>query len=174
MSASPLLLFLAIVFSFALSNEQLVSHFIDRPFNAPSDKIAVLEAARSFLHDQPGRGLMAEDLFASGEIDKFFVIDIRNHADFCAGHLPSAVNIPFRQIVDPDVLPHIPTDRPLLIQCYTGHTASQANAIFNLLGYNTYTLMHGYLSVANHTQAGIYSSEHRQIIFGGGYPVQEC
>ena len=28
---------------------------------------------------------MAEDLFASGEIDKFFVIDIRNHADFCAG-----------------------------------------------------------------------------------------
>jgi hypothetical protein len=42
-----------------------------------------------------------------------------------------------------DDLRTIPTDRDVVVVCYTGQTAGQATAALNMLGYEAYSLLHG-------------------------------
>ncbi len=38
---------------------------------------------------------------------------------------------------------NIPTDKPIVVHCYSGQTASQTVAILRLLGYEAYNLSGG-------------------------------
>ena len=53
----------------------------------------------------------------------------------------------------------IPTDKPVVVYCYTGQTSSQTTAILRLLGYEAYSLQGG---MGKEGGAGW---------LGGGYPV---
>jgi rhodanese-related sulfurtransferase len=108
------------------------------------------------------------------DLEDFFLMDIRLPADYCAGHIPGAVNIPFLDVAKPENLAMLPIDRPILVICYTGHTASQINAILNMLGYNAWTLRFGMTSWRDETSTAVWSSDasYKQIIYGGNhYPV---
>ena len=39
---------------------------------------------------------------------------------------------------------NIPKDKPVIVQCYSGQTASQTVAILRLLGYEAYNLSGGW------------------------------
>lgn len=103
--------------------------------------------------------------------DSFFVVDIRATGDYCNGHIPGAVNIPFRTVAVPANLEMLPIDRPILVVCYTGHTASQTTMLYNLLGYEAYALRFAMLSWVDSTATKISSPTDLQDIFGGNFEV---
>ncbi len=139
--------------------------------------------ADQFLSTPPGgsRTIFAASLVdglnvpdQADEISDFFVLDIRSAADYCKGHIAGAVNAPFANVAKPESLLLLPQDRPILVVCYTGHTASQTNAILNMLGYNAWTLRFGMTSWSAATTTKVYSSSASQSVYGGGYPVVRC
>jgi len=106
--------------------------------------------------------------------EKIFLLDIRWSEDYDIAHIPGAINVEFIDVMEPHHLAKLPRDGTLIvIICYTGHTASQMDAILNLLGYNAWTLRFGMLGWNSLTLAKIWSSLDAQNISGGGYPT-EC
>lgn len=127
--------------------------------------------ADAFLNTPPGgsRTVFADTL-AGGAINNYYLLDIRAAADYAKGHIAGAVNVQLADVANPGVLAMLPTDRKILVICYTGHTASVATAILGTLGYDAYTLRFGMMSWNATTNMKVYSPA-LQIIYGGGYPV---
>jgi rhodanese-related sulfurtransferase len=117
--------------------------------------------------------MFAEDLYNALEADpeSFFVIDIRSTGSYCAGHIPGAVNIPYRTTAMPENLAMLPTDKPILVVCNTGHTASQVSMLYNLLGYESYALRFAMLSWVYDSETKVSASTDTQTIYGGDYGV---
>jgi rhodanese-related sulfurtransferase len=70
-----------------------------------------------------------------------FVIDMRTAEDYEAGHLPGAVHIPYGQIGE--MMDRLPTNRQLLVYCFTGQTSGQAIAAMQLMGFNALSIQGG-------------------------------
>ena len=62
----------------------------------------------------------------------YYLIDLRNQVDFDNFHIAGAVNVPLSSLVDE--LDNMPTDKIILVMCYSGQTASYATSIINLIG----------------------------------------
>ena len=77
-----------------------------------------------------------------------YVISLCKPDDFALGHIPGAVNISVKNLFTPDVLATLPTDKEIVLYCYTGQTSSQATAALNMLGYNAKSLLFGFPSWA--------------------------
>jgi len=79
-----------------------------------------------------------------------YIISIRGKNDYAIGHIPRAVNIdPRIDIFTEENLNELPKDRQIVVYCYTGHTASQATALLNVMGYNAWSLKWGMCSWTN-------------------------
>jgi rhodanese-related sulfurtransferase len=150
---------------------------------APGHYGLIAKYADRFLSNPPGphRTIYAVTLMdgvndpeLADEIDDFFVLDIRSAADYCLGHIAGAVNIPFVEVAKPENLAQLPADMPILVVCYTGHTASQINSILNLLGYNAWTLRFGMTSWRAVSPTKVWSSGTSQDIYGAGYSMETC
>lgn len=85
------------------------------------------------------------------EDDSYVVYSIRKAEDYAKGHIPTAINNPFGAGMQ-EKFAALPTDKTIIVQCYTGQTASQTTAILRLLGFNAYNLQGGMGSVE--TKAG--------------------
>ncbi len=68
---------------------------------------------------------------ARGEVS---VLDVRGAAEWEAGHLPEAFNIPVGYLTDR--LAEIPTDRPLVLQCQTGARSAIAASVLQANGFD--------------------------------------
>jgi rhodanese-related sulfurtransferase len=142
----------------------------------------IAKYADEFLSGIAHRTIYAETLVdgiddpnIADELSDFFILDIRRPADFCAGHINGAVNIPFELVAKPENLIRLPHDKPILVVCYTGHTASQINSILNMLGYNAWTLRFGMTSWKSVSPTKIWSpNQAAQNIYGGNYPLERC
>jgi rhodanese-related sulfurtransferase len=143
----------------------------------------IAKYADAFLSNPPGphRTIYAETLMddaddpdSADQLHDFFLLDIRKSADFCAGHTIDIVNIPFEEVAKPENLAILPTDMPILVICYTGHTASQINSILNMLGYNAWTLRFGMTSWREVSTTKVWSPSVSQDIDGGNYPMETC
>ena len=86
------------------------------------------------------------ELLALIEIDpdKIFLLDTRTEESFNQYHIPGAVNIPLRSVLQEKNLSQLPVDKPIVVCCWVGHTASQVLAILQILGYNALGLKYGY------------------------------
>ncbi len=74
-----------------------------------------------------------------------FLLDVRTNAEFEAGHIPNAVNIPVDEIRDR--MQEIPTNRPVYIYCEAGLRGYLAQRILRQTGYETVAnLSGGYVS----------------------------
>ncbi|PKM55714.1 MAG: sulfurtransferase [Firmicutes bacterium HGW-Firmicutes-5] len=67
--------------------------------------------------------------------DEMVIVDIRSAADYEAGHLKGAVNVPWGPAIG-EQLTMIPQDKEVMIYCYTGQTAGQAVMTLNAAGIN--------------------------------------
>lgn len=71
------------------------------------------------------------------------IVSVRSEAHYMIGHIPGAINIPWRSIAKVENLEKLPTDRQIVIYCYTGHTGAVATTALNLLGYDAINMKFG-------------------------------
>jgi len=78
-------------------------------------------------------------------LSSYYVIDIRSHEEYVAGHINGAVNVQANDIIDfldKKVSPSV-YDK-LIIACHTGQSASYVTAVLRLIGYNNvYAMKYG-------------------------------
>ena len=106
---------------------------------------AVLAAGDDYFDDYKiefngvvmGVNVPAATAFANlaADIDHYYVVDMRGADDFAHAHIEGAVNVSMGGLVD--AIETFPTDRIILVGCYTGQTASYATSIINLVGSET-------------------------------------
>jgi rhodanese-related sulfurtransferase len=72
-----------------------------------------------------------------------FIVSVRSPDHYALGHIPSAINIPWRNIAQPESLAQLPTDKQIVVYCYTGHTGQVTQAILSTFGYNAINLKFG-------------------------------
>ena len=97
-----------------------------------------------------GAPISAQTLFDnlnnSDAADDYFVVSVRSYEHYQLGHIPGAINIPWRTIADDASLAMLPTDKKIAVYCYTGHTGAVATAVLNALGYDASNLKFGMCS----------------------------
>lgn len=76
------------------------------------------------------------------ESEDYTILSIRQAPDYAEAHIPGAINIPYGAGME-ESFSEIPTDKPVIVYCYSGQTASQTMAGLRLLGYEAYNLAGG-------------------------------
>lgn len=71
------------------------------------------------------------------------ILDTRKAEDFAKAHIPGAVNVSVGALFTAQGLAQLPTDKDIVVVCYTGQTASQVTAALRMLGYKAYNLLYG-------------------------------
>jgi rhodanese-related sulfurtransferase len=72
-------------------------------------------------------------------IPGYHVFDIRKAADFGNGHVKGAINVPLTDVLTKAA--EVGKDKPILVICYTGQTASRAVVALRLSGYKDAKVM---------------------------------
>lgn len=90
-----------------------------------------------------GAPISAETLHDN--LDDYFVVSVRSASAYETGHIPGAINIPWKTIADDASLALLPTDKTqkIAVYCYTGHTGALATGVLNALGYDASNLKFG-------------------------------
>lgn len=71
----------------------------------------------------------------------YYVLDIRRLDDYEEGHIPGAVHSPWAKVGD--ILETLPTNRPIVVACYSGQTAGQTVGVLRMLGFRVESLLSG-------------------------------
>jgi hydroxyacylglutathione hydrolase len=87
-------------------------------------------ASRGPLQTIPTIG--TSELAASLGGERVAVLDVRNDAEWAAGHLPDAVHIPLGHL--DECLDRVPRDRPVVVHCQAGGRAAMAAALLRARG----------------------------------------
>lgn len=76
--------------------------------------------------------------------ESMLILDIRRPEDYNKNHLKGAVNLSFFDMSIPDALDRLPDDKPIMVYCYTGQTASQVTVFLNLAGKMAKNIQSGF------------------------------
>ncbi len=110
----------------------------------------VRAAVQAYVTSSPKWNINASDLYMllndGDPSNDPFILSVRAADIYAQGHIPGAINISLAALADPANLAKLPTDRQIVVYCYTGMTGSQATAILNTLGYNATNLKFGMTS----------------------------
>jgi len=83
-----------------------------------------------------------------------FIVNYWPPLYYNAGHIEGAVmfdsSVPSFKSLDLDALKYLPTDREIVIYCWTGQTSSQIVVYLNALGYDAYSLLYGINGIQSH------------------------
>ena len=114
----------------------------------PSGDFAVVQqAADAYLSAGKSPNISAPDLFEilndGDPSNDPFILSVRSAEQYAKGHIPGAVNVPWREVAKAENLAKLPTDKQIVVYCYTGHTASQVTAILSSLGYDAINMKFG-------------------------------
>jgi rhodanese-related sulfurtransferase len=72
---------------------------------------------------------------------RFYVIDARDKEQFDKAHIPGAVNLEWRQVLEKRA--SIPKDKPVLIYCNSGSLSAQAGFALRVSGYENVRIIQG-------------------------------
>jgi rhodanese-related sulfurtransferase len=79
-----------------------------------------------------------------GNPQKYYIINLERKDKYEDGHIPGSVRYkPEGTLGFTDEMASIPTGRPVVIYCGTGHNSGFATAYLRLLGYDAHTLKYG-------------------------------
>ncbi len=113
---------------------------------ATSEIDLIIQGAKDYLAAGNPPTISAQDVYNNVVVGKdpgYFLLSIRSPKHYAIGHVPGAVNIPYREIWKEENMAKIPKDKKIVVICYTGHTASQVTALLNMLGYEAYAMKFG-------------------------------
>jgi rhodanese-related sulfurtransferase len=71
------------------------------------------------------------------------IVSVRAAQAYAIGHIPTAINIPYKEIAKTENLQKLDPDKTIIVYCYTGHTGGISASILNLLGYKARNLKYG-------------------------------
>ena len=82
---------------------------------------------------------MPEGYLNVGDVEKMqaaidagaYLVDVREEGEYAEGHIPGAVNVPLRTIIDGSA--DFPTDRQIVVYCKSGSRAAMANAALGVM-----------------------------------------
>ncbi len=101
----------------------------------------------------PGQGYAYEIIRASDAYEMFLtdekliVVDVREEAiEYCYGHIPCALNYPWRSGVFSEEYHNLPTDAPILLDCHSGGRSGDAAKVLDRNGYETVYSLSGGMS----------------------------
>jgi rhodanese-related sulfurtransferase len=86
-----------------------------------------------------------------------FLLDVREPAEWAAGHVDGATLIPLGDL--PARLAEVPRDRQVVVMCRTGHRSAQGRDILLQAGYPSVTSMTGGITE--------WLARGRQVVTGG-------
>lgn len=147
-----------------------------------ADSYQVINSAtNNFLNSGKGTMITAEALYNNLN-DNYagndpFILSVRDEAKYAEGHIPGAVNIPWRSVFTEENISKLPTNQQIVVYCYTGHTASQVTAMLNVMGYDALCLKWGMCSWTSNTTIApsCYDKEtasHDYPIVSGSNPTE--
>jgi rhodanese-related sulfurtransferase len=86
--------------------------------------------------------ISADEVFSNPE--KYYIINLERKDKYEDGHIPGAVRYkPEATLGYTDEMASIPTDKPVVVYCGTGHNSGFATAYLRLFGYDAHTLKYG-------------------------------
>ena len=112
---------------------------------AYSDHHAAIDALQEYMEfaSYSDGAISPEQLEQQGYED-FYIVDTRNSGQFKNGHLPNAINIEWRDILEQRA--SLPKKRPILLYCETGLLSSKAHLALSVAGFdNVKVLWGGYI-----------------------------
>lgn len=93
--------------------------------------------------------------------EDFYLLSIRSAADFAEGHIQGAENIPWGAGMEKQ-FSILPTDKKIVVYCYSGQTAGQTVAGLKLLGYDAVSL-NGGIGVGANAPLGWINQEYETV-----------
>jgi rhodanese-related sulfurtransferase len=105
-------------------------------------KAAVIDELAGYLEfvDYGGGVIFAEQIPKS-EYPKMMIIDARDAGQFSKSHIPGAINIEWRKVLEQRA--KIPKDKMVLIYCNTGSLSAQAGFALRVAGYENVKILQG-------------------------------
>ncbi len=80
-------------------------------------------------------------------LNSYFVVSVRAAGDYAKGHVPGAINIPWRTIAQKESIDKLPADgKKIAVYCYTGHTGQVSCTVLNALGFEAYNMKFGMMA----------------------------
>jgi rhodanese-related sulfurtransferase len=101
----------------------------------------------------------------------YFVVSVRSQADYVKGHVPGAINIPWKEIAKPANLAKLPKNKKIVVYCYTGHTGAIATTVLNTLGYDAVNMKFGMMSWTQEAAVRVQAA-FNDAADGHDYPVE--
>ena len=87
-------------------------------------------------------------------LDDYYVISVRSKEDHDKGYIPGDHWMDPKTFFTQENLDKLPKDKPIVVYCYTGQTASQIVSVLRMLGYDAYNLLFGFGSWTMNADAG--------------------
>ncbi len=107
----------------------------------------VRKAAEAYLTSGKAPVISADALFTNlndgDDSNDPFIVSVRKAEHYAIGHIPGAINIPWKAIAKSENLAKLPTDKQIVVYCYTGHTGMIAATILGILGYDAGNMKFG-------------------------------
>jgi len=110
----------------------------------------IAERARTYLD-----GLDAEPVIEASALRELLndadeandpvLISVRDPEHFAIGHVPGAVNAPWRRVTEEDLWSLLPEDpsTPVVVYCYSGHMGQAVTTIYGMMGYKVQNMVYG-------------------------------
>ncbi|MEZ4648137.1 MAG: rhodanese-like domain-containing protein [Candidatus Eisenbacteria bacterium] len=104
--------------------------------------------------------------------DKYFIVNYFTDTPYDAGHIPGAYQfVPKQSLGREQMLKYLPTDKTIVVYCYTGQTSSQVVAYLNALGYDARSLLYGVNAICHEDDVICPSPGPRYVDATQNYPV---
>jgi rhodanese-related sulfurtransferase len=84
-----------------------------------------------------------ENINDGDDSNDYFIVSVRAPDAYALGHVPGAINIPWKTVAESENMAKLPPDQPIAVYCYTGHTGQVATTILGVMGYETHNIKFG-------------------------------
>jgi len=120
----------------------LVSLLLASMFANADDNGEAIKAMEDYLAfvDYGGATIFPEQIPAE-DWKRFHVIDARDKAQYDKEHIPGAINLEWRRVLEKRA--SIPRDKSVLIYCNTGSLSAQAGFALRVAGYENVRILQG-------------------------------
>ena len=109
--------------------------------HAELDK-ATTEAVESYFEFiDYNAGTFTPEQISAADYGKFYVLDVRDAAQFAKEHIPGAVNIEWRKVFAERA--RLPRNKTILAYCNTGSFSAQVAMALRMDGFENARILHG-------------------------------